>query len=37
MRRTVLEQTRGNRRRATEILGMDRVSLGRKIKRYDLA
>jgi len=32
----VLEQTGGNKTRAAEILGIDRVSLWRKIKRYDL-
>jgi DNA-binding NtrC family response regulator len=35
--RQVLDQTRGNRSRAAEILGIDRVSLWRKIKRYGLA
>jgi len=35
--RQVLEQTRGNRSKAAEILGIDRVSLWRKIKRYGLA
>jgi len=34
--RWVLEQTGGNRTRAAEILGIDRVSLWRKIKKYDL-
>ncbi len=32
--RWVLEQTGGNRTRAAEILGIDRVSLWRKLKRY---
>jgi DNA-binding NtrC family response regulator len=32
----VLEQTGGNKTRAAEILGIDRVSLWRKIKRYSL-
>lgn len=32
----VLEQTAGNRTRAAEILGIDRVSLWRKIRRYGL-
>jgi DNA-binding NtrC family response regulator len=32
----VLEQTGGNKTRAAEILGIDRVSLWRKIKRYNL-
>jgi transcriptional regulator with PAS, ATPase and Fis domain len=35
--RRVLEHTRGNRSQAAEILGIDRVSLWRKIKRYGLA
>jgi DNA-binding NtrC family response regulator len=34
--RRVLEQTGGNKTRAAEILGIDRVSLWRKIKRYGL-
>jgi DNA-binding NtrC family response regulator len=34
--RWVLEQTGGNKTRAAEILGIDRVSLWRKIKRYGL-
>ncbi len=33
----VLAQTRGNRTKAAEILGVDRVSLWRKLKRYGLA
>lgn len=33
----VLDQTAGNRTRAAEILGIDRVSLWRKIRRYGLA
>ncbi len=33
--RWVLDQTRGNRTRAAEILGIDRVSLWRKIKKYE--
>ncbi|MFH1035332.1 MAG: sigma-54 dependent transcriptional regulator [Pseudomonadota bacterium] len=32
----VLAQTRGNRTKAAEILGVDRVSLWRKLKRYGL-
>lgn len=32
----VLEQTGGNKTRSAEILGIDRVSLWRKIKKYDL-
>jgi DNA-binding NtrC family response regulator len=35
--RWVLEQTGGNRTRAAEILGIDRVSLWRKVRRYGLA
>jgi len=35
--RHVLVQTRGNRSQAAEVLGIDRVSLWRKIKRYGLA
>ena len=31
----VLKQTDGNRTRAAEILGIDRVSLWRKIKKYE--
>jgi DNA-binding NtrC family response regulator len=33
--RTVLQQTGGNRTRAAEILGIDRVSLWRKLKRFE--
>jgi len=33
----ILEQVQGNRTRAAEILGIDRVSLWRKLKRYGLA
>jgi DNA-binding protein Fis len=32
----VLAQTKGNRTKAAEILGVDRVSLWRKLKRYGL-
>ncbi|MBI4797601.1 MAG: sigma-54-dependent Fis family transcriptional regulator [Desulfarculus sp.] len=32
----VLSQTRGNRTKAAEILGVDRVSLWRKLKRYGM-
>jgi transcriptional regulator with PAS, ATPase and Fis domain len=32
----VLEYTGGNRNQAAEILGIDRVSLWRRIKRYGL-
>jgi transcriptional regulator with PAS, ATPase and Fis domain len=32
----VMGQTQGNKTRAAEILGIDRVSLWRKLKRYDL-
>ncbi len=32
----VLKQTKGNKTRAAEILGIDRVSLWRKLKRYQL-
>ena len=32
----VLKQTDGNRTRSAEILGIDRVSLWRKIKKYGL-
>jgi DNA-binding protein Fis len=32
----ILEQTRGNKTRAAEILGIDRVSLWRKVKRFGL-
>ena len=32
----ILEQTGGNKTRAAEILGIDRVSLWRKVKRYGL-
>jgi transcriptional regulator with PAS, ATPase and Fis domain len=32
----VLEQVKGNKTRAAEILGIDRVSLWRKLKRYHL-
>jgi DNA-binding NtrC family response regulator len=35
--RQALEHTRGNRSQAAEMLGIDRVSLWRKIKRYGLA
>ncbi|MBI5938255.1 MAG: sigma-54-dependent Fis family transcriptional regulator [Betaproteobacteria bacterium] len=35
--RQVLDRTRGNRSQAAEVLGIDRVSLWRKIKRYGLA
>lgn len=35
--RWVLEQTDGNRTRAAEILGIDRVSLWRKIKKQEFA
>ncbi len=35
--RWVLEQTGGNRTRSAEILGIDRVSLWRKIKKYGFA
>jgi len=31
---TVLQRTGGNRTRAAEILGIDRVSLWRKLKRF---
>jgi DNA-binding NtrC family response regulator len=34
--RWVLEKTDGNRTRAADILGIDRVSLWRKIKKYEL-
>jgi DNA-binding NtrC family response regulator len=34
--RWVLQQTDGNRTRAAEILGIDRVSLWRKLKKYGL-
>ncbi|KPK40485.1 MAG: Fis family transcriptional regulator [Gammaproteobacteria bacterium SG8_47] len=34
--RWVLQQTEGNRTRAAEILGIDRVSLWRKLKKYEL-
>jgi DNA-binding NtrC family response regulator len=34
--RWVLKEVDGNRSRAAEILGIDRVSLWRKLKRYDL-
>jgi transcriptional regulator with PAS, ATPase and Fis domain len=33
----VLEQTEDNKTRAAEILGIDRVSLWRKLKRYGMA
>lgn len=33
----VLDQTAGNRTRAAEILGIDRVSLWRKLRRYGIA
>ncbi|MEJ5330170.1 MAG: sigma-54 dependent transcriptional regulator [Desulfobaccales bacterium] len=33
----ILKQVQGNRTRAAEILGIDRVSLWRKLKRYGLA
>jgi transcriptional regulator with PAS, ATPase and Fis domain len=32
----VLEQVKGNKTKAAEILGIDRVSLWRKLKRYHL-
>jgi DNA-binding protein Fis len=32
----VLGQVKGNKTRAAEILGIDRVSLWRKLKRYQL-
>jgi transcriptional regulator with PAS, ATPase and Fis domain len=32
----VLDQVKGNKTRAAEILGIDRVSLWRKLKRYQL-
>ena len=32
----VVKQVNGNKTRAAEILGIDRVSLWRKLKRYDL-
>ena len=35
--RWVLKQAHGNKTRAAEILGIDRVSLWRKLKRWDLA
>jgi DNA-binding NtrC family response regulator len=35
--RWVLKQASGNKTRAAEILGIDRVSLWRKLKRWDLA
>ena len=35
--RWVLKQANGNKTRAAEILGIDRVSLWRKLKRWDLA
>ena len=35
--RWVLEQTQGNRTQAALILGIDRVSLWRKLKRYGIA
>ncbi len=35
--RWVLGQTKGNRTQAAQILGIDRVSLWRKLKKYDLA
>jgi DNA-binding NtrC family response regulator len=35
--RWVLDKTQGNRTKAAQILGIDRVSLWRKIKRYGLA
>jgi DNA-binding NtrC family response regulator len=34
--RWVLSQTKGNRTQAAQILGIDRVSLWRKIKKYDI-
>jgi len=34
--RWVLEHTDGNRTRAADILGIDRVSLWRNIKKYEL-
>jgi DNA-binding NtrC family response regulator len=35
--KTVVEHCGGNRTRAAEILGIDRVSLWRKLKRYGMA
>ncbi|MBI5039976.1 MAG: sigma-54-dependent Fis family transcriptional regulator [Gammaproteobacteria bacterium] len=35
--RWVLGQTQGNRTQAAQILGIDRVSLWRKLKKYDIA
>ena len=32
----VVKQANGNKTKAAEILGIDRVSLWRKLKRYDL-
>ena len=32
----VVKQVNGNKTKAAEILGIDRVSLWRKLKRYDL-
>ena len=34
---SVLEETRGNQTKASEILGIDRRTLYRKLKRYELA
>ena len=34
---SVLEETRGNQTRASEILGIDRRTLYRKLKRYEQA
>lgn len=34
--RYVLEHCNGNRTQAAQILGIDRVSLWRKLKKYDL-
>jgi transcriptional regulator with PAS, ATPase and Fis domain len=33
----VLEQTGGNKSKAAELLGIDRVSLWRKLKRYQVS
>ena len=34
--REVLDKVEGNKSKAAKLLGIDRVSLWRKIKRYDL-